>query len=67
MEFILYIFFFLASIAATVFLLYYYAHKNTPRLAYIASFAGWFSGFMLVGVLPYDIYVVFFAILHAEL
>eukprot|EP01022_Parablepharisma_sp_SALTPOND_P004386 TRINITY_DN1201_c0_g1_i1.p1 TRINITY_DN1201_c0_g1~~TRINITY_DN1201_c0_g1_i1.p1 ORF type:complete len:686 (+),score=41.23 TRINITY_DN1201_c0_g1_i1:108-2060(+) len=63
MEFVLYIILGLLSFCATGLLLYFYARKDTPWVAYIAAFAGWFSGFMLVAILPYDIYIVIFVVL----
>lgn len=43
---------------STGFLVYWYARKQTPKYVYVATFIGWLFGFMMIGLLPYDIYVV---------
>ena len=58
-----YIFFiglFIICFICTILLLRYYARKDTSWLAYVSAFAGWYSSFILIGIVPYDIYVVYF-------
>jgi hypothetical protein len=58
MEFIAYLIIGLLVLAATGFLTYFYARKDTHAIAYAATYVGWFFGFMLIGILPCDIYIV---------
>jgi hypothetical protein len=58
MEFVAFLIVGLLVFAGTIFLLYYYARKDTPIVAILATFVGWFFGFMILGILPYDIYLV---------
>ena len=47
------------AFGATAFLVHYYARKDTPRLAYVSTFLGWFFSFILIAILPLDIHIVF--------
>ncbi len=58
MEYIPYILITLAALVITGLLTYYYARKDTPWIGYVATFVGWFFGFMIVALLPFDIYIV---------
>lgn len=58
MDYIPFIIAILGVFAVTAFLTYFYAKKGTPFIAHAATFVGWVFGFLLVGLLPYDIYLV---------
>ena len=45
-------------VVGTFFLVYFYAQKNTPILAFLVTYFGWLSAFILIGILPIDIYIV---------
>ena len=60
MEYLFFIGILCLAFFTTVFLLCFYARKNTSWVAYIAAFSGWYTSFVLVGILPYDIYLVSF-------
>ncbi len=41
------------------FLVWYYVRKDTPIYVSALSFVGWFLGFAIIGILPFDIYLVY--------
>lgn len=45
-------------VCATVLLAIFYARKDTPYYAYATTFIGWLFGFIMVAILPLDVYIV---------
>ena len=46
-----------AVFAFTIGIIYWYASKSTPKYVYVFVFAGYFLAFVLVVLIPYDIYL----------
>lgn len=42
----------------TVYLVYHYAKKHTPFYVYFFVFIGWFLAFVIVVLVPYDVFMV---------
>ncbi len=45
-------------IAATLWLVYFYASKTTTYFTIVVTFFGWVMGFLIIALLPLDIFVV---------
>ena len=58
MDYVPYVILSILALIATSLITYYYARKDTSVVAYAATMIGWFFGFMLIAVLPYDIFLV---------
>ncbi len=58
MEYVPYVILTILTLCVAAFLVYFYARKDTPLIAYAATFIGWFFACTLIVILPYDIYIV---------
>ena len=51
---------FIFALMAGIGLVYYYSSKNTTWFTIIITFIGWLMGFLIIALLPLDIFVVIF-------